>query len=219
PAVVASNHIGFLDFAFVGYAARRPRVLVRFMAKQSTCDNVLSGPAMRAMGHIPVDRGCGAVAARTATRRLRTGEVVGVFPEATISRSWTLKPFKPGAAWLAVREQVPLIPVVTWGGHRVLTVDGHIGPRRGTAVTVLVGPPIATTGRTPAQVDAELRARLQELLDEATAGYPDRPRHDRDRWWLPRHLHGTAPTPEEAAVLDAEAVARVDSRAVRSSRR
>ena len=51
PAIVACNHIGFLDFAFVGLAADRRQRLVRFMAKQSSFDNPVSGPLMRAMRH------------------------------------------------------------------------------------------------------------------------------------------------------------------------
>lgn len=217
PAVLASNHISYLDFAFVGLAAARPRRLVRFMAKRAVFDARLSGPLMRAMGHIPVDRASGAAAYRRAARALARGEVVGVFPEATISRAWTLKPLKPGAAAFAVWEQVPLLPVVVWGGHRILTVDGHWSLRRRTPVTVLVGPPleVATHARDRADiavVSGELRRHMQTLLDTAQREYPVRPRTETDRWWLPRHLGGTAPTPEVAAALDAAGVGDLESR-------
>ena len=211
PTVLASNHLSFLDFTFVGLAADRSGRLVRFMAKQAVFDHPLSAPLMRAMRHIPVDRTSGAAAYRRATRALTAGEVVGVFPEATISRAWTLKTFKPGAAALAIREQVPLIPVVTWGGQRILTVDGHRSLRRGHTVTVLVGAPMHPgPDEAIADVTAELRRRMQELLDEAQTSYPDRPRDDTDRWWLPRHLGGTALTAEAADALDQAAVARAD---------
>ena len=209
PAVLASNHISFVDFVFVGLAANRRGRLVRFMAKQAVFDHPVSAPLMRAMRHIPVDRSSGAAAYRRATRALNDGQLVGVFPEATISRAWTLKAFMPGAAALAIREQVPLIPVVTWGGQRILTVDGRHSLRRGKAVTVLVGAPMHP--RPEAAIDdvtAELQHRLQDLLDEAQSTYPDRPVDDRDRWWLPRQLGGSAPTPADAHVLDLAAVAR-----------
>ena len=207
PAIVACNHIGFLDFAFVGLAADRRHRLVRFMAKQSSFDNPASGPLMRAMRHIPVDRTCGAPAALQARDELRRGELVGIFPEATISRAWTLKPFKRGAATLAVREQVPVVPVAVWGGHRVLTVDGRWSLRRGKAITILIGEPISPAPATDvAAVDAELRQRMQDLLDQAQRDYPDLPRDDADRWWLPQHLGGSAPTRQVAAELDAAAV-------------
>jgi hypothetical protein len=48
----------------------------------------------------------------------------------------------------------------------------------------------------------ELRARMSALVDRAQAEYPDQPASDEERWWLPAHLGGTAPTPEEAAELD-----------------
>ena len=207
PAVVACNHIGFLDFALVGLAADRRHRLVRFMAKQSTFDNPVSGPLMRAMRHIPVDRACGAPAARQARDELRRGELVGIFPEATISRAWTLKPFMRGAATLAVRERVPVIPVAVWGGQRVLTVDGRWSLRRGKAITILIGEPISpATGADVAAIEAELRQRMQDLLDRAQRDYPDPPRDDADRWWVPQHLGGSAPSPQEAAELDAAAL-------------
>ena len=203
PAIVACNHIGFLDFAFVGLAAHRRHRLVRFMAKQSAFANPLSGPMMRALRHIPVDRSCGAPAARRARDELRRGELVGIFPEATISRAWTLKPFMRGAATLAVCEQVPLVPVAVWGGHRVLTVDGRWSLRRGKAITILIGAPISpAAGLDVAAANTELRRRMQDLLDQAQHEYPDLPRGDSDRWWLPQHLGGSAPTPEVAAELD-----------------
>ena len=67
PGVVAGNHIGFLDFTFIGYAARERRRLIRFMSKTSVFDLPVVGRLMRAMRHIPVDRKSGALAYRTKT--------------------------------------------------------------------------------------------------------------------------------------------------------
>ncbi|MHA3702820.1 lysophospholipid acyltransferase family protein [Jatrophihabitans sp. YIM 134969] len=203
PAVLAANHVGYLDFTLVGLAAERRGRLVRFMAKRSTFTNPVSGPLMRRMGHIPVERDgvlAGAVAYRRAIRALEAGELVGVFPESTISRSWTLREFKPGAAALAVRQQVPLIPVVTWGGHRVASVDGHVRPERHVPVTVLVGAPVTATTRD--ETGTLLRAAIQELLDTAQREYPV---DGAGRWWQPLHLDGMAPTRAEAAELEREA--------------
>lgn len=209
PAVLAINHTSYLDFALVGFALRGRGRLVRFMAKASTFDSRITGPAMRAMRHIPVDRAHGASAYRRAGRELAGGEVVGIFPEATISRSWTLKPFKLGAAALALERDVRLLPVVVWGGHRVLTVDGRWSLRRGRPILVEVGEPVPVpSGASRAEVDAQLRVRLAFLLEAVQRRYPDEPGMGRDRWWLPTHLGGSAPTPERAALLDAEALAR-----------
>ncbi|WP_338178903.1 lysophospholipid acyltransferase family protein [Jatrophihabitans sp.] len=202
-ALLASNHLSYLDFTFVGLVASRDGRLVRFMAKQSTFENSVSGPLMRAMRHIPVDRSCGAVAYRIAARQLAAGELVGIFPEATISRSFMLKSFKLGAATLAVREQVPLIPVVLWGAQRTFTTDKHYSLRRGKAISIYVGEPIiAAPDADPRDVDAELRRRMDLMLDDAVRNYPQQPRNDADRWWLPGRLGGTAPSLEEAAVAE-----------------
>lgn len=210
PGVVAGNHIGFLDFTFIGYAARARGRRIRFMAKRSVFDAPVAGRLMRAMHHIPVDRRAGWQAARRGLDLVRDGELIGVFPEATISRSWLLKPFRRGAAGIAAHHGAPLIPVVVWGGHRILTVDGHRTLRRRIPITIMVGEPLLRTeGETVDELSARLHHRMEALLDEAIDTYPDRPRDDRDRWWLPYDRGGTAPDPETAAVLDREAVARI----------
>ena len=56
PAVLASNHVGYLDFVFVGYGVREHKRLVRFAAKNEVFDHPVSGPLMRGMKHLPVDR-------------------------------------------------------------------------------------------------------------------------------------------------------------------
>lgn len=210
PAVLAGNHIGFLDFTFVGYAARERDRKVRFMSKTSIFGLPVVGRAMRAMRHIPVDRRSGAVAYRQALHLLDAGEIVGVFPEATISRSWLLKPFKRGAAGLSVSRGVPLVPVIVWGGHRIYTVDGHRSVRRGRPVTLLLGTPLhPRSGETIDALSARLHTSMEALLDEAIETYPEQPRDDADRWWLPATKGGTAPDVEAAARLDREALARI----------
>lgn len=209
-AVVAGNHIGFLDFTFIGYAARVRGRRIRFMAKRSVFELPVVGRLMRAMHHVPVDRAHGASAYRRGLELLDADQVVGVFPEATISRAWLLKPFKRGAAGLAVARQAPLVPVVVWGGHRVYTVDGHRSLRRRMPITIVVGAPLhAGPGETVDAMSARLHAAMGLLLDEAIDTYPESPRDESDRWWLPHSRGGTAPDPETAAVLDREAVARI----------
>ena len=224
PAVIACNHLSYLDFTFVGLAARSTPRFVRFMAKKSVFDNRIAGPLMRAMGHIPVDRDSGAAAYRKAARALADGQVVGVFPEATISRSFTLKSFKRGAATLAVREQVPLLPVVLWAPQRTFTVDKHYSLRRGKSITVLVGEPIVTEpGDDPVEVDVELKRRMRVLLEQAWQTYPDAPRDDADRWWVPAEIGGCAPDLAEAKVREeahaARRAARKAQKAQKAARR
>src|SRR5204862_2155362 len=118
-AVLASNHVSYLDFIFVGLAAHPAKRYVRFMAKEAVFRHRVAGPLMRGMHHIPVDRTAGAGSYKAAVDALRSGEIVGVFPEATISRSFELKDFKAGAARMAAEAGVPLLPTVIWGSQRV----------------------------------------------------------------------------------------------------
>nr|MDT0658559.1 lysophospholipid acyltransferase family protein [Micromonospora sp. DSM 115978] len=204
-AVMASNHVSYLDFIFCGLGAQESGRLVRFMAKQEVFTHRVSGPLMRGMRHIPVNRRAGAGSFGAAVDALRAGEVVGVFPEATISQSFTVKDLKSGAARMAQDAGVPIIPVALWGTQRLWTKGRpRTLTRRHTPITVLVGEPVVTTAHadTPA-VMTELRTRLTALVDQAQREYPERPADPADNWWLPAHLGGGAPTPAEAAALDA----------------
>ncbi len=200
-AVLVSNHIGYLDFVFAGFAARPARRLVRFMAKESVFRHRISGPLMRGMRHIPVDRARGESAFRHAVRSLRAGEVVGVFPEATISPSFTLAPFKSGAARMAQQAGVPLLPVALWGSQRLWTKGRPRDlRRRHLPITIRVGAPLAADPAEPADsLTGRLRGRIQELLETAQRAYPARPQGAEDTWWLPAHLGGGAPPPPEPA--------------------
>jgi len=205
-AVMVINHIGYLDFAYAGLAARPADRLVRFMAKQEVFGHPVSGPLMRGMRHIPVDRDAGASSFRAAVDALRAGEIVGVFPEATISRSFELKEFKAGAVRMASAAKVPLLPTVIWGSHRVWTKDRpkRLGRTR-VPISISVGEPVEPPrGPEAAAAAEEVRRRMEALLHDAQRDYPDAPRGEDDRWWLPARLGGTAPTPEEALRLDEE---------------
>ncbi len=202
-AVIASNHVSYFDFTFLGLAARPQHRLVRFMAKASVFGHWFAGPFMRAMQHIPVDRAAGAAAFDVAVRALKDGQIVGVFPEATISSSFTVKELKAGAARMAVLAEVPIIPAAVWGGHRIATKGHPVVLRRGVPVTVLLGEPIVPEPGEKAQsILRRTRAAMEELLDQAQREYPDVPTGNDDRWWQPAHLGGTAPTPEHAHELD-----------------
>ena len=202
--VLASTHVSYLDFIFVGLAAQPSKRLVRFMAKQAVFDHKVSGPLMRGMHHIPVDRKAGAAAYDEALAALRAGEAVGVFPEATISRSFEVKELKTGAARLALAAGVPIVPVTIWGTQRMWT-KGHQKQltRRGTPISIEVGPPIGyEPGENAVQVTARIAVALTELSQRVQAAYPDEPSGPDDGWWQPVRLGGSAPTPAEAKEMD-----------------
>ncbi|TWH19319.1 lysophospholipid acyltransferase family protein [Prauserella rugosa] len=209
-AVIACNHVSYLDFIFCGLGAQPAKRLVRFMAKKEIFDNRIAGPLMRGMHHISVDRAAGKASYDEAVDRLRSGEVVGVFPEATISRSFTVKPIKSGAVRMAADAGVPVVPMALWGTQRLWTKGRpRTLTKRHVPIHIHAGEPFRPTpDDDPDLLTGQLRTRMQEILDELQAGYPDRPADEDDRWWLPAHLGGTAPTPEEAAELDARGRAR-----------
>ena len=214
--VVAANHSSFLDFMFVGLAAVERGRLVRFMAKEPVFRSRISGPLKRGMAHLPVDRAHGELAARQALRALECGEVVGVYPEATIGRAFVVKDiedFRRGAAYLALATGAPLVPVAHWGIHRIFTVDGRYSLRRGKAVEVVVGAPLVPLpGETAEALTARLHERLDAMVDELVARYPQTPPDPPAAWWWPASRGGAAPSRAAARMLDADAVGRADTR-------
>lgn len=212
--VVAINHTGYLDFALAGFAFRPRKRLVRFMAKKEVFDHPVSGPLMRGMKHIPVDREAGAGSFDAAVEACKRGELVGVFPEATVSQSFELKAFKTGAVRMAAAAGVPIIPVIVWGSQRVWTKGRKRELHRGTSIRIVVGQPFTPLADAdPVVVTADLKSRMQVLLDQARASYQGAPLDESDRWWLPAAMGGTAPTLEAAEAADA------DERAARAARR
>src|SRR5215218_3321296 len=174
-AIICSNHVSYFDFTFLGLGALPQHRLVRFMAKSAVFEHWLSGRFMRAMGHIPVDRKAGTAAFEAAVRALKDGEVVGVFPEATISTSFTVKDLKAGAARMAVDAGVPIIPAAVWGGQRVAT-KGHVHFHRRVPVTVVLGEPIVgEPGERAQSILRRTKAAMEQLLDQAQRSYPDQP--------------------------------------------
>ena len=215
--LLAVNHIGYVDFVYGGLAANPSGRKVRFMAKRELFDHRLTGPVMRSMHHIEVDRADGEASLRTALEYLGAGEAVGIFPEATISRALELKEFKTGAVRIAAEAGVPVVPVIVWGTQRMMTKDHPRDFSRGKTITISVGMPLHPTGDDPAAETAELHRVMSSMLDEAIRTYPAAEQPE-GSWWLPRRYGGTAPTLAEAAELDAaEKVERAARRAARNS--
>jgi 1-acyl-sn-glycerol-3-phosphate acyltransferase len=202
-AVLACTHVSYLDFIFCGLAGLPAKRKTRFMAKQQIFANKIAGPLMRGMHHISVDRSAGQASYQEAVTALRAGEVVGVFPEATISQSFTVKPIKTGAVRMAVEADVPIIPVTVWGSQRLWTKGRPRNlTQRHVPVLIRVGEPFQPSTQDDLDAaTADLRTRMSALLDAVQRDYPDAPKPGDDPFWLPAHLGGTAPTPEAAALL------------------
>ena len=202
-AILAINHIGYLDFAITGTAALPAGRYVRFMAKKEIFENKLAGPLMRGMHHICVDRSSGSSSFVAALRYLRAGEIVGIFPEATISRSFEIKELKTGAVRLAMGSNTPIIPTIVWGSQRIFTKKVKPNWKRNKfPITVAFGEPlIVQKGQDVDEAESQLRRLMKDLLSKVQSEYPDSPNGQR---WAPARLGGTAPTPEQVEIEWAE---------------
>ncbi|MCB0929340.1 MAG: 1-acyl-sn-glycerol-3-phosphate acyltransferase [Mycobacterium sp.] len=217
--VVAINHTSYFDFTFAGlpFYLKDRRRKVRFMAKQEVFDNKITGPLMRGCKHIPVDRASGADSFVEACRRLEDGELVGVYPEATISRSFELKEFKSGAARMAIEANVPILPHIVWGAQRIWTKDHPKKMwRPKVPIAIAVGEPIQPN-LPSGELTALLHSRMQHLLEQVQDAYGPYPPGE---FWVPKRLGGGAPSLAEAARLDAEELERrAAAKAARDARR
>lgn len=207
-AVLAINHTGYLDFTYAGLAARPSGRYVRFMAKQSIFAHPVAGRLMRGMKHIPVDRNNGGPSFRAAVEALRAGEVVGVYPEATMSLSFEIKDLKSGVIRMAQAARVPIVPMTIWGAQRVWT-KGHpkrLG-RHGFPIDISIGEPLVVArGDDPDAALATLRERMVAQLHAQQETYP--PMAPEESHLVPARLGGTAPTPEQAREREQESMRR-----------
>lgn len=218
PALIAGNHTGYPDFALMGVGPHlRGERLVRFMAKQSVFEVPVLGRLLRTMHHVPVNRKAGGSAVDAAVGYLKEGYLVGIFPEATISRSFELAHFKTGAARIAHQSGAPLIPCAIWGSQRIWTKDL---PKqlRNVPVIIRYGEPVALTGDAEADT-AELKHQMQLLLDASRSQYASLHGSGEGEPWMPKSLGGTAPTIEEADELYAAERAERERKKARKARR
>lgn len=193
-AILAINHIGYLDFALAGTAALPAKRYVRFMAKKEIFDHKLAGPLMRGMHHISVDRSSGSASFVAALRALRAGEIIGIFPEGTVSKSFEIKELKTGVIRLAMSAGVPVIPTIIWGSQRVWTKGVKRNLKRNKfPIHVSFGEPMNFAKDADVEAgEAKLRTTMIEMLHEVQGRYPDS--HVGQRW-APARLGGTAPAP------------------------
>ena len=147
-----------------------------------------------------------------ACRRLKAGELVGVYPEATISRSFEIKEFKSGAARMAIAADVPIVPHIVWGAQRIWT-KGHPKKmwRPKVPISIAVGEPIQPT-LPPTELTALLHSRMQHLLEQVQDEYGPHPpgssgcrtgsAAERRRWPRPNRMDAEEAA-EKAARRDA----------------
>lgn len=171
PAIVAFNHIAYLDPLALGYVVDRAGRRPRFLSKAELFQDRRIAWILRGCGQIEVRRGTAdaAAALKNALEALRRGEVIVIFPEGTVTTDPDLHPMPPktGAARLAVLSGAPLIPGAIWGTANVWP-KGHRHrwtPRQ--EIVVRIGEPV----RLPDEVGtpAELQDAGRTIMDEIRA--------------------------------------------------
>jgi 1-acyl-sn-glycerol-3-phosphate acyltransferase len=172
--VLAPSHRSMMDIPFI--AAVTPR-RVRFMGKVEVFKIPVVGTLFRWLGGFPVLRdGTDRKAVRDSIAILHAGEPLVVYPEGTRQHGPAIQPLQPGAAYLAIRAGVPIVPVGIAGSEEIFRSHGTKIPRFGRA-GIVVGDPIFPPERTSGVVSREvvndvtnmLAKELQQVFDEANA--------------------------------------------------
>lgn len=183
PAIVAMNHISYMDpFAgcyLVDHCKRRPR----FLAKAELFQDKRISWILRGCRQIEVRRGTARapVALDHALEALRKGEVVVVFPEGTITKDPDLNPMTPktGAARLALESGAPLIPVAVWGSQNIWPKGYAKNWRPRQLILLRIGTPLDVSGDPQsrdawAEVGDKLMSTIGNLLSGLRNDLPDR---------------------------------------------
>jgi 1-acyl-sn-glycerol-3-phosphate acyltransferase len=170
--VFVSNHLSYMDTPVV--LANIP-VQFRFLAKRGLFQVPFLGWHLHRAGHIPVPRDNARAAVKTMSTAAEVirdhGVSLLIFPEGGRSADGHLHEFKDGAAYIAIRAGVPMIPVTLSGTRAVLAFgSGHIQPG---SVTMRIGEPVQTS-----QATLKDRTRLtQEVRDQIAAMLHPQPVH------------------------------------------
>jgi 1-acyl-sn-glycerol-3-phosphate acyltransferase len=171
PLIIASNHLNDTDPGIL--ATRIDRVLV-FMTKAELFKVPVLAQFLRAYGAFPVHRGAADLAAlRLSSAALAEGKALVIFPEGTREGPpELLAKAHPGAALLALRHEVPVIPVAITGSGRLSLPGMFLRLDRRVRVTLTIGQPFVL--EKPARVNAEaVEAGTQRIMESIAALLPE----------------------------------------------
>ncbi|OYD09737.1 lysophospholipid acyltransferase family protein [Paludifilum halophilum] len=165
PVVICSNHINNLDPPLVGSALQRP---IRFMAKEELFKIPVLSFLLPRFGAFPVKRGASDKRAlKKSLQLLGKGEVLGVFPEGTRSKTGELGEAHTGAAFIALKGNATVIPAAIIGPYRLF--------RR---VRIVFGPPLDLSdyrgNRFTSQAIREVTERMMDRIGDLMADGSER---------------------------------------------
>ncbi len=163
PFILAANHVSYLDPLVLGATCPRP---LHFVMLREFWEKPFLGWICRRAGSFPVDpHGPAAGALRRAVRLLREGKALGIFPEGGRSVDGRLQPAKGGAALLALKTGVPLLPAAIIGAERAMPKG--VSVPRPFKVRVRYGPPLSVPGPSSSQQKKDFLDHVTELAMEA----------------------------------------------------
>ncbi|GAB3274445.1 lysophospholipid acyltransferase family protein [Sinomonas notoginsengisoli] len=210
--VLAITHFGYLDFvavALLWWERRQDRL--RFLVGPRPYRSRLLGAAITACGGLAVVGRPNHASLSASLRALDAGWSIALFPEAGVSRSFTVRRCHTGAVRMAQQTGVPLIPVGVWGGHRITTRGHGTTPERGSGsladlwrapIRTHFGAPVdLSAAADPADAARRLQRALQDAVDVAVLDFPLG--HPAGAWWVPAKFGGGAPTEAERDIWDA----------------
>ena len=163
-AIAVSNHASYFDPPIISNCIGRP---VAFMAKQELFEIPVFKNAIALYGAYPVNRSVSDRSAiRAAIQALESGWIAGIFLQGTRTKDGRITNPKSGAALIAAKAQVPLIPISLWGTENILSGSAFPKP---VALTIRIGDPIEPPKSTKREelnaVTAECAQVINQLHD------------------------------------------------------
>jgi 1-acyl-sn-glycerol-3-phosphate acyltransferase len=184
PAIIACNHISYMDPLSNAYAVHRAGRRPRFLAKEDLFHIPLVGRALTGAGQIPIDRGSGdhATPLRRMMKALSEDQVVVIYPEGTVTKRPDHLPMdgKTGAVRLSLATGVPITPLASWGSQAIWQKSGKGSLKFGRPIWVKAGPAVAFSDRAELGNDrdalhamtAEVMTSLSLLVQDMRDRYP-----------------------------------------------
>ncbi len=169
-AVYASNHLSYFDTPLL--FSKLP-FQFRILAKQSLWKIPFVGWYLNRSGQVPIDANSGRSAIAGLLRGVKTlnsGLPLLIFPEGGRSADGKMSVFQSGAAFMAIRAQVPLVPIALVGTYELLPMHTyHLTPR---PLKMIVGDPISTAGLSVRDAEALTQSLFASITRLYTAGEP-----------------------------------------------
>jgi 1-acyl-sn-glycerol-3-phosphate acyltransferase len=162
-AVYASNHLSYYDTPML--FAKLP-FQFRILAKASLWKLPFIGWYLNRSGQVAIDQSsarAGVASLGRGVKTLEAGLPLMLFPEGGRSATGELKSMVAGAAWMAIKAQVPLVPITLVGTYELLPIHSYV--MRPRPLKLIIGDPLPTTGLTTRDADA-LTARLRSVIHD-----------------------------------------------------